>query len=49
MADLSHKINIDKVMVDIKLTPLKSNEFNDKIKLIYDSLNYIKNISPSLI
>lgn len=25
MADLSHKINIDQVMVDIKLTPLKSN------------------------
>lgn len=49
MVDFSHKINIDQVMVDIKLTPLKSNEFSDKIKQIYQCLNYIKNLSPSLL
>lgn len=49
MADLNQRIDIDQVMVDIKLTPLKSSEFNEKIKTIYTCLDWLKRTSPFLL
>ncbi len=49
MAELNQRIDIDQVMLDIKLTPLKFNEFNDKIKTVYSCLEWLKRLSPALI
>ncbi len=49
MADINQRIDIDQVMVDIKLNPLKSNEFTDKIKTLYACLEWLKKLSPTLI
>jgi hypothetical protein len=35
MVSLNQHIDIDKVMVDIKLTPLKYNQIHDKVRSIY--------------
>jgi hypothetical protein len=49
LAELNQRIDIDQVMVDIKLTPLKFNEFNEKIKTVYSCLEWLKRLSPALI
>lgn len=48
MISLHQHVDIDKVMMDIKLTPLKYSQVSEKVKTLYECLDFLSRASSSI-